>query len=174
MSEFPLYVDHDRAASLLGCSVAKVEQAVADAGIKSKRYGRRLYFSRAGCEGASRRADVLLSADGNPFDVARVTEKPPTNRSRAALSLEAVAKASGLDPADLQSRVLGRCKLGVHDGRLMIRLSDLDRLAAERETLRSRLADSPIGNAEVYARAVEDVYRQLWQRWCASPLDHTS
>jgi protein O-GlcNAc transferase len=44
---------------------------------------------------------------------------------------------------------------------------DLDRLEAERASLRPRLYASPIGNAEVYTRAVEAVYRQLWQRWCA-------
>jgi hypothetical protein len=27
---------------------------------------------------------------------------------------------------------------------------------------------SPIGNRDVYARAVEDAYRMLWRRWCAA------
>jgi protein O-GlcNAc transferase len=43
--------------------------------------------------------------------------------------------------------------------------SDLDRLAQERATLRDRLLASPIGDAGVYTRAVEDVYRTLWRRW---------
>jgi protein O-GlcNAc transferase len=43
---------------------------------------------------------------------------------------------------------------------------DPKRLTHERETLRARLYASPIGNARVYTGAVEDVYRELWGRWC--------
>jgi len=44
---------------------------------------------------------------------------------------------------------------------------DLGNLAQERATLRERLLASPVGDARVYTQAVEDVYRTLWQRWCA-------
>jgi protein O-GlcNAc transferase len=45
--------------------------------------------------------------------------------------------------------------------------ASLDRLAYERATLRQRLLASPIGDTRAYTRAVEDVYRSLWRRWCA-------
>jgi protein O-GlcNAc transferase len=45
---------------------------------------------------------------------------------------------------------------------------DLEWLAEQRATLRARLLASPIGDARRYTRAVEDVYRSLWQRWCAT------
>jgi predicted O-linked N-acetylglucosamine transferase (SPINDLY family) len=45
---------------------------------------------------------------------------------------------------------------------------DLDRLAQERTTLRERLLASPIGNVRAYTRLVEQVYRELWQGWCAA------
>jgi len=44
---------------------------------------------------------------------------------------------------------------------------DLDWLARQRASLRERLLASPIGDAGRYTRAVEDVYRALWRRWCA-------
>jgi protein O-GlcNAc transferase len=48
---------------------------------------------------------------------------------------------------------------------------DLDRLAAERATLRERLLASPIGDTRAYTRAVEEVYRELWARWCGRAPD---
>lgn len=45
---------------------------------------------------------------------------------------------------------------------------DLDWLAEQRATLRERLLASPIGDTRRYTRAVEDVYRSLWRRWCAT------
>jgi predicted O-linked N-acetylglucosamine transferase (SPINDLY family) len=44
---------------------------------------------------------------------------------------------------------------------------DFDRLVQIRTTLRARLLASPIGDGQQYARSVEDIYRTLWQRWCA-------
>jgi protein O-GlcNAc transferase len=44
--------------------------------------------------------------------------------------------------------------------------SDLPALAQERATLRERLLASPLGNADLYTRAVEEVYRTLWRGWC--------
>jgi predicted O-linked N-acetylglucosamine transferase (SPINDLY family) len=45
---------------------------------------------------------------------------------------------------------------------------DLDRLAAERASLRKRLLASPIGDTRAYTRAVEAAYHDLWRSWCAS------
>ncbi|MGE3271977.1 MAG: tetratricopeptide repeat protein [Chloroflexota bacterium] len=45
--------------------------------------------------------------------------------------------------------------------------ADRDRLARERETLRARVLASPIADAGLYTRAVEDAYSELWRRWCA-------
>jgi predicted O-linked N-acetylglucosamine transferase (SPINDLY family) len=49
--------------------------------------------------------------------------------------------------------------------------ADLDALARLRGTLRQRLAASAVGNSERYARAVENAYREMWRRWCASHDD---
>jgi predicted O-linked N-acetylglucosamine transferase (SPINDLY family) len=43
---------------------------------------------------------------------------------------------------------------------------DLDRIRALRQSLRDRLARSPLNDAVGCARAVEAAYRQLWRRWC--------
>ncbi|MBL8826472.1 MAG: tetratricopeptide repeat protein [Planctomycetaceae bacterium] len=45
--------------------------------------------------------------------------------------------------------------------------SNLAELAALREQLRGRLQRSPLGDGASLARAVEDAYRSMWQRWCA-------
>jgi predicted O-linked N-acetylglucosamine transferase (SPINDLY family) len=51
---------------------------------------------------------------------------------------------------------------------IAVRLAgDVPRLARERSSLRERLLASPIGDAGLYTRAVEDAYRMLWRRWCA-------
>jgi predicted O-linked N-acetylglucosamine transferase (SPINDLY family) len=49
--------------------------------------------------------------------------------------------------------------------------SDLDRLARERATLRARLLASPMADAGLYTRAVEDTYREIWRRWCAGRVE---
>lgn len=43
---------------------------------------------------------------------------------------------------------------------------DLPRLARTREQLRSRLAESIVGDVRTYTRAVETAYRSMWRRWC--------
>lgn len=43
---------------------------------------------------------------------------------------------------------------------------DLAPLAELRHQLRTRLMSSVIGDANTYARAVENEYRQLWREWC--------
>ena len=44
---------------------------------------------------------------------------------------------------------------------------NLDELATLRASLRERLGRSPVGNPELYCRAVEAAYRTMWRRWCA-------
>ena len=46
--------------------------------------------------------------------------------------------------------------------------TDLRALAALRGRLRG-IVTSVIGDQQAYVRSVEAEYRQLWQRWCASP-----
>nr|MBI3614212.1 tetratricopeptide repeat protein [Nitrospirota bacterium] len=43
---------------------------------------------------------------------------------------------------------------------------DLTRLAALRETLRQRMAGSPLCDAKAFAQGVERAYRDMWKRWC--------
>jgi predicted O-linked N-acetylglucosamine transferase (SPINDLY family) len=44
--------------------------------------------------------------------------------------------------------------------------TDLRRLARLRETLRQRLEASPLMDRPRFARGVEQVYREMWRRWC--------
>jgi predicted O-linked N-acetylglucosamine transferase (SPINDLY family) len=44
--------------------------------------------------------------------------------------------------------------------------TDLSRLGDWRQTLRPRMAASPIMNAGQFARDVEETYRAMWRRWC--------
>ena len=46
--------------------------------------------------------------------------------------------------------------------------TDLRALAALRGQLRG-IVTSALGNQQAHVRSVEVEYRQLWQRWCASP-----
>jgi predicted O-linked N-acetylglucosamine transferase (SPINDLY family) len=45
---------------------------------------------------------------------------------------------------------------------------DTDGLSGLRASLRQRVAGSDFGNPVRYARAIEAVYRSIWQRWCAT------
>jgi predicted O-linked N-acetylglucosamine transferase (SPINDLY family) len=44
---------------------------------------------------------------------------------------------------------------------------DADRLAQFRQTLRTRMKQSPLMDAPRFARNVEDAYRQMWKQWCS-------
>jgi predicted O-linked N-acetylglucosamine transferase (SPINDLY family) len=44
--------------------------------------------------------------------------------------------------------------------------SDMNRLSHLRATLRSRMAASILCNGSEFVAGLEDIYRQLWQRWC--------
>jgi protein O-GlcNAc transferase len=45
---------------------------------------------------------------------------------------------------------------------------DLDRLAQLRRGLREQMVRSPLCDGAAFARDLESLYRQMWQRWCAS------
>ena len=45
---------------------------------------------------------------------------------------------------------------------------DLPTLARLRAELRSRLAESGVGDVQRYTRAVETAFRTIWRRWCAT------
>jgi predicted O-linked N-acetylglucosamine transferase (SPINDLY family) len=47
---------------------------------------------------------------------------------------------------------------------------DLPRVAAVRAGLRSRMERSPLMDAEKFARTIEAVYREIWQRWCVGGM----
>jgi predicted O-linked N-acetylglucosamine transferase (SPINDLY family) len=46
--------------------------------------------------------------------------------------------------------------------------ADQARLGELRRLLRPRLATSSLGDAAAFARKIENAYRAMWQRWCAS------
>ena len=43
---------------------------------------------------------------------------------------------------------------------------DLPRLEDLRRTMRQRMLQSPLMDANRFARNMESVYRQIWRRWC--------
>ncbi len=45
---------------------------------------------------------------------------------------------------------------------------DPGRLVALRSRLRERLESSPLCDGAAFTRRLEEAYRQMWQRWCAS------
>ena len=47
---------------------------------------------------------------------------------------------------------------------------DPPRLAQLRSTLRERMTRSPMMDGRGFARKMESAYRQMWLRWCNSPL----
>lgn len=51
---------------------------------------------------------------------------------------------------------------------------DLPRLAAIRKTLRDRMAASPVMDAPVFTRDIENAYRQMWRAWCEMSLGASS
>ncbi len=70
-----------------------------------------------------------------------------------------------------QAMNLGLSELAAHsDAQFVetaVRLArDLPRLAALRDSLRERLAASPLMNGERFAAQVEAVYRMVWRQWC--------
>ena len=49
---------------------------------------------------------------------------------------------------------------------------DLDKLAQMRRTMRNRMLGSPLCEARIFTRSLEEAYRSMWQRWCAqAPSD---
>ena len=44
--------------------------------------------------------------------------------------------------------------------------ADLPRLAALRNGMRQRLAASTLANGKILAGETEQIYRDLWRRWC--------
>ena len=49
---------------------------------------------------------------------------------------------------------------------------DLPALAELRRSLRERMLQSPLMDAERFARHVEQAYRQMWRRWCDDRTGH--
>ena len=93
-----------------------------------------------------------------------VTWAGPTISARlAAASLTAVGLTEFIAPnPDEYARVA------------IEKAADLDELVRLRASLRTRVADSPVGNPARYARAVETAYCQMWERWCAAVADGTA
>ena len=48
---------------------------------------------------------------------------------------------------------------------------DLDRLLALRESLRTRMRNSPLCDAKAFAHDIEAAYRDMWRPWCARSLE---
>lgn len=53
-------------------------------------------------------------------------------------------------------------------GRAVELAGDIDRLTSLRAELRTRMAASPLLDFAGFTRNLEQAYRQMWQRWCAS------
>ena len=48
---------------------------------------------------------------------------------------------------------------------------DLPRLAELRKTLRERMKNSPLMDAQRFARNVEAAYRDMWRKWCGDAVN---
>jgi predicted O-linked N-acetylglucosamine transferase (SPINDLY family) len=48
---------------------------------------------------------------------------------------------------------------------------DFSRLTALRSSMRRRMKSSPLMDAERFARGIEQAYRTMWQKWCATVAD---
>jgi protein O-GlcNAc transferase len=72
---------------------------------------------------------------------------------------------------------LGLTELAAHSPEGFVRIAselagDRPRLASLRAMLRKRMQDSPLMDAPRFARAIEEVFRDRWQRWCAAKETH--
>ena len=47
---------------------------------------------------------------------------------------------------------------------------NVDRLSGLRESLRARMAASPLCDATTFTRNLEQAYRTMWRKWCESPV----
>jgi predicted O-linked N-acetylglucosamine transferase (SPINDLY family) len=85
-----------------------------------------------------------------------------------AMGKTAVGRAGWSQLSNLKLRELA----GATDGdfvRIAVELSrDLPRLSELRRTLRQRLEQSPLTDAARFARGIEQAYRDIWRRWCAT------
>lgn len=110
--------------------------------------------------------DVLL--DSFPYNGGTTTEHA------LWMGVPVVSLAGPALPSRLGASILGRVGLGdwVVDtevdyvARAVAAVSDRDRLAALRQSLRARCADSPLRDPATAARCVEAALRRVWENWC--------
>lgn len=98
----------------------------------------------------------MTTLDATAMGVPVITCPGPTISSRLA--------AACLTALDLTDWIATN-----HDDYLALALrktADLYGLASLRQSLRTRLTRSPVGDAATYTRAVEAAYRGMWQRHC--------
>jgi predicted O-linked N-acetylglucosamine transferase (SPINDLY family) len=88
-----------------------------------------------------------------------VTLAGPMHVSRVGVSLLSSVGLADLVARDDETYV-----------RLAVDLSrDLARLGTLRTTMRQRMQDSPLMDADRFARDVESAYRSMWRTWCQNP-----
>lgn len=114
--------------------------------------------------------DIDIALDTFPFNggmttlealwmgVPVVTLAGDTVVSRQSVSaLSNIGLESDMAYADWDGYVQGAARLA----------SDLERLAELRQSLRPRVAASPLRDAPRFTKDLEDLYRRMWQAWCA-------
>ncbi|OHC75793.1 MAG: hypothetical protein A3G18_12585 [Rhodospirillales bacterium RIFCSPLOWO2_12_FULL_58_28] len=89
---------------------------------------------------------------GVPF----VTLKGNKPNSRGAASIQSAVGVNGWS-ADTPEQYLEIAETMA---------GDIDALAVLRGALRQRVAQSPVGDRQIYVGAVENAYRDMWRRWC--------
>ena len=85
--------------------------------------------------------------------------------------LENLCKAGRKQRTDVRDHFFNVLAVGAYQlaqRYIVIPDPDLPALAALRQSLRQRVAESAIGDSPRYARAVEAAYRAVWRRWCAA------
>jgi protein O-GlcNAc transferase len=68
---------------------------------------------------------------------------------------------------------LGLAQMAAHSDEQFVNIAiglaeNLPALAELRQSLRTRMRNSPLMRAEPFARSVEEAYRRAWNRWCGS------
>jgi protein O-GlcNAc transferase len=72
-----------------------------------------------------------------------------------------------------QASNVGLAELVGHEPEQFVRIAlelagDLPRLRELRSGLRERMCKSPLMDAKLFARGIEQAYRDMWRQWCSA------
>lgn len=145
----------------------RVRTVLADAGVEAKQVILRGSSDRPAHFAAYNGVDIALdpfphgggmtTLDALWMGVPVVTSLGATISSRLAASILTALRLEDFVASNRE----------VYPALAIAKASDLMALATLRQSLRTRVAHSPVGDPIIYTRAVEAAYRTIWRRWCA-------